>query len=134
MSAPARSTSVLGSRLPHSQSTTAARMAPTHSDSAGGTAEATLLDEHGAPLISHSFAFTPDVVQVFQDAAKSIEESREIKKQTANQLRDAFNDAKATSNTVNQSITQKLADTSTLAVRTRHILMNCLHRSFPSDT
>ena len=137
MSAPARSTSVLGSRLTQSQSS-AARIAPTHSDSIGGgaisTAEAALLDEHGSPLIGHSLAFTPDVVQVFQEAAKSIEESREIKKQTANQLKDALNDAKATSNTVSQNITEKLADTNTLTVRTRPSPMKYLSWSMSSDT
>ncbi|CAF1125829.1 unnamed protein product [Rotaria sordida] len=78
-------------------------------------AESTLLDENGLPLIGHLLAFTPDVIQVFQDAAKLIEESREIKKQTINQIKDAFNDAKAYSLTVNQSIAQKLADIITLA-------------------
>jgi hypothetical protein len=80
-------------------------------------AESTLLDENGAPLIGHLLAFTPDVIQAFQDAAKFIEESREIKKQAMNQIKDAFNDAKAYSLTVNQSIAQKLADIITLAVK-----------------
>jgi hypothetical protein len=80
-------------------------------------AESTLLDENGSPLVGHLLAFTPDVIQAFQDAAKFIEESREIKKQALNQIRDAFNDAKAYSLTVNQSIAQKLADIITLAVR-----------------
>ena len=79
--------------------------------------EATLLDENGLPRVGHLLAFTPDVIQAFQDAAKLIEESREIKKQTMNQIRDAFNDAKAYSLTANQSIAQKLADIITLAVR-----------------
>ena len=48
---------------------------------------------------------------------KLIEESREIKKQAMNQIKDAFNDAKAYALTVNQSIAQKLADIITLAVR-----------------
>lgn len=81
------------------------------------SAEATLLDENGLPRIGHLLAFTPDVIQAFQDAAKGIEESREIKKQSMNQIRDAFNDAKAYSITVNQSVAQKLADIITLAVR-----------------
>jgi len=84
-----------------------------------GTAESTLLDENGFPLVGHLLAFTPDVIQVFQDAAKSIGESCEIKKQSMNQIRDAFNDAKSYSLTVNQSIAQKLADIITLAVRIR---------------
>jgi hypothetical protein len=82
-----------------------------------GTADANLLDENGAPHIGHLLAFTPDVIQAFQDAAKSIEESCEIKQQAMNQIRDSFNDAKAYSLTVNQSIAQKLADIITLTVR-----------------
>lgn len=78
--------------------------------------EASLLDENGLPLIGHLLAFTPDVIQTFQDAARCIEESREIKKQAMNQIKDAFNDAKAYSLTVNQSVAQKLADIITLAV------------------
>lgn len=75
------------------------------------------MDENGLPLVGHLLPFTPDVIQVFQEAAKLIEESREIKKQAMNQIKDAFNDAKAYSLTVNQSIAQKLADIITLAVR-----------------
>jgi hypothetical protein len=78
--------------------------------------ESTLLDENGLPRVGPLLAFTPDVIQVFQDAAKSIDESRQIKKQTMNQIKDAFNDAKAYALTVNQSIAQKLADIITLAV------------------
>ena len=89
----------------------------TNLNNANVSAEATLLDENGLPRVGHLLAFTPDVIQVFQDAAKAIEESREIKKQTMNQIRDAFNDAKAYSLTVNQSVAQKLADIITLAVR-----------------
>lgn len=81
------------------------------------SAESTLLDENGLPRVGHLLAFTPDVIQVFQDAAKGLEESREIKKQTMNQIRDAFNDAKSYSITINQSVAQKLADIITLAVR-----------------
>jgi hypothetical protein len=79
--------------------------------------ESTLLDENGLVRIGHLLAFTPDVIQAFQDAAKLLDESREIKKQTMNQIKDAFNDAKAYSLTVNQSVAQKLADIITLAVR-----------------
>ncbi|CAF1211852.1 unnamed protein product [Adineta ricciae] len=79
------------------------------------SAESNLLDENGFPLVGHLQPFTPDVIQVFDDAAKSIDESCEIKKQTMNQIKDAFNDAKAYSLTVNQSIAQKLADIITLA-------------------
>jgi hypothetical protein len=82
-----------------------------------GTAESTLLDENGLPIIGHLHAFTPDVIQVFQDAAKLIDESREIKKQAMNQIKDAFNDAKAYTLTVNQTLAQKLADIITLVVR-----------------
>jgi hypothetical protein len=88
---------------------------------AAGSAEATLLDENGLPLIGHLLAFTPDVILAFQDAAKLIEESREIKKQALKQIKDAFDDAKAYAVTVNQSIAQKLADIITLAVRKKHI-------------
>lgn len=82
------------------------------------SAEAKLLDENGFPLVGHLQPFTPDVVQAFDDAAKLIDESREIKRRVTNQIKDAFNDAKAYSLTVNQSIAQKLADIITLAVRT----------------
>ena len=83
-----------------------------------GAVEGTVLDENGLPMIGHLLAFTPDVIQAFQDAAKLIEESREIKKQATNQIKDAFNDAKAYSLTVNQGVAQKLADIITLAVST----------------
>ena len=80
------------------------------------SAESNLLDENGFPLVGHLQPFTPDVIQVFDEAAKSIDESWEIRKQTMNQIKDAYNDAKANSLTVNQSIAQKLADIITLAV------------------
>jgi len=86
------------------------------SSNANNSPESLLLDENGLPRVGHLLAFTPDVVQVFQDAAKAIEESREIKKQTMTQIKDAFNDAKSYSLTVNQSLAQKLADIITLAV------------------
>ncbi|UJR25278.1 hypothetical protein I4U23_006630 [Adineta vaga] len=79
------------------------------------SAESKLLDENGFPLVGHLQPFTPDVIQAFDDAAKLIDESREIKKQIMNQLRDAFNDAKAYTLTTNQSLAQKLADIVTLA-------------------
>lgn len=79
--------------------------------------EATLLDENGFPIVGPLNAFTPDVIQVFQEAAKLIDESNEIKQQVMSQIKHAFNDAKAYSLTVNQSVAQKLADIITLAVR-----------------
>ncbi|CAF0808618.1 unnamed protein product [Adineta steineri] len=79
------------------------------------TAESKLLDENGLSTVGHLKAFTPDVIQAFDDAAKLMDESREIKKQAMNQIKDAFNDAKAYTLTVNQSIAQKLADIITLA-------------------
>ena len=94
------------------------------------SAETTLLDENGLPLVGHLLAFTPDVIQVFQDAAKLIDESNEIKKQTMNQIKDAFNDAKAYSLTVNQSIAQKLADIITLAVRIMIVAFVFSHNDF----
>jgi hypothetical protein len=120
MSAPVRPTSALGFRPPrvnHQHSTALSTSSSNSNLANGGTAESTLLDENGLPLIGHLLAFTPDVIQAFQDAAKLIEESREIKKQAMNQIKDAFNDAKAYSLTVNQSVAQKLADIITLAVR-----------------
>lgn len=111
MSAPVRPTSALGFRAPR------ANPSSTITNMASFQPEASLLDENGLPLIGHLLAFTPDVIQVFQDAARLIEESREIKKQATNQIKDAFNDAKAYSLTVNQSVAQKLADIITLAVR-----------------
>jgi len=87
------------------------------SNSIRDTAESRILDDNGLPRFGHLLAFTPDVIQAFDDAAKLIDESREIRKQAMNQIRNAFNDAKAYSLTVNQSIAQKLADIITLAVR-----------------
>jgi len=123
MTAPARPTSALGFRPPRvpTQNNLSLSSSITASNSnlnyPNVPAETTLLDENGLPYVGHLLAFTPDVIQVFQEAAKLIEDSREIKKQAMNQIRDAFNDAKAYSLTVNQSIAQKLADIITLAVR-----------------
>ncbi|CAF1929355.1 unnamed protein product [Rotaria magnacalcarata] len=116
MTAPPRPTSALGCRLVRSTNSSA-RLGLSNSNlhTATGKPESTLLDENGLPLVGHLLAFTPDVIQVFQDAAKLIEESREIKKQTINQIKEAFNDAKAYSLTINQSVAQKLADIITLA-------------------
>jgi len=117
MTAPlARPSSALGFRPPRTMQNNPLSLTITSSNS-NISAESTLLDENGLPFVGHLLAFTPDVIQVFQDAAKLIEESREIKKQAINQIKDAFNDAKAYSLTVNQSIAQKLADIITLAVR-----------------
>lgn len=103
------------------------------------SAESNLLDENGFPLVGHLQPFTPDVIQIFDDAAKSIDESREIKRQTMNQIKDAFNDAKAYSLTVNQSIAQKLADIVTLAVNTSSMSdgfwsLKCISSCFLSAT
>ncbi len=116
--APTRPSSAHGVRPPRSAQTNLS--SATSSSNLNNTTvppEATLLDENNLPLVGHLLAFTPDVIQVFQDAAKFIEESREIKIQAINQIKDAFNDAKAYSLTVNQSIAQKLADIITLSVR-----------------
>jgi hypothetical protein len=122
MTAPNRPSSALGFRSRRTTQNNPLTSTITSSNSnlnnTNSTAEATLLDENGLPLVGHLLAFTPDVIQVFQDAAKLIEESREIKKEAMNQIKDAFNDAKSYSLTVNQSIAQKLADIITLAVRT----------------
>ncbi|CAF1040245.1 unnamed protein product [Rotaria sp. Silwood1] len=116
---PARPLSALGFRPPRTARNNPTLSMITSSNSnlnnMNVTAESTLLDENGLPLVGHLLAFTPDVIQAFQDAAKLIEESREIKKQAMNQIKDAFNDAKAYSLTVNQSVAQKLADIITLA-------------------
>ena len=116
---PPRPSSSLGVRQPsrNGQYHSPITSSYTNLNNANVSAESTLLDENGLPRVGHLLAFTPDVIQVFQDAAKAIEESREIKKQTMNQIRDAFNDAKAYSLTINQSVAQKLADIITLAVR-----------------
>ncbi len=117
----ARPSSALGSRPPRASQNNPLLLPMTSSNSnlnnPNVSTESTLIDENGLPLIGHLLAFTPDVIQVFQEAAKLIEDSREIKKQATNQIKDAFNDAKAYSLTVNQSIAQKLADIITLAVR-----------------
>ena len=120
MTGPLRPSSALGFRPPRSANnnpTMTSSNSNSNLNNTMNTAESTLLDENGLPLVGHLLAFTPDVIQVFQDASKLIEESREIKKQAMNQIKDAFNDAKSYSLTVNQSIAQKLADIITLAVR-----------------
>ena len=119
MSAPARPNSALGFRTLRSmhQPTVSQTIGTSNANLASTHPEASLMDENGFPLVGHLLAFTPDVIQVFQDAARLIEESREIKKQAMHQIKDAFNDAKAYSLTVNQSVAQKLADIITLAVR-----------------
>ncbi len=123
MTAPARPSSALGFRPPRTSQTNllSTTLSTTSSSSSlnntNVSPEATLMDENGLPLVGNLLAFTPDIIQVFQEAAKLIEESREIKKQAINQIKDAFNDAKAYSLTVNQSVAQKLADIITLSVR-----------------
>ena len=92
--------------------------------------EATLLDENGFPIVGPLNAFTPDVIQVFQEAAKLIDESNEIKQQAMSQIKLAFNDAKAYSLTVNQSVAQKLADIITLAVRNIIVRRDFCNRLF----
>lgn len=108
---PPRPVSALGFRPPRVKNDMSSK------STSNFTAESTLLDENGLPIVGHLNAFTPDVIQVFQEAAKLIDESFEIKRQAMNQIKEAFNDAKAYSLTVNQSIAQKLADIITLAVR-----------------
>jgi hypothetical protein len=119
MTAPARPSSALGFRPPRTSQTNPLSTTSSSSslNNTNVSPEATLLDENGLPLVGNLLAFTPDIIQVFQEAAKLIEESREIKKQAINQIKDAFNDAKAYSLTVNQSVAQKLADIITLSVR-----------------
>jgi hypothetical protein len=119
MTAPARPSSAIGVRTPQRNINNNPTISSSNSNlnNTNLPAESTVLDENGLPLVGHLLAFTPDVIQAFQDAAKFIDESREIKKQAMNQIRDAFNDAKAYSLTVNQSIAQKLADIITLVVR-----------------
>jgi len=118
MTAPvARPSSALGFRSSRTIQNNPMTSSNTNLNNSNIPPESTVLDENGLPLVGHLLAFTPDVIQVFQDASTLIEESREIKKQAINQIKDAFNDAKAYSLTVNQSIAQKLADIITLAVR-----------------
>ncbi|CAF1475148.1 unnamed protein product [Rotaria sordida] len=74
--------------------------------------KATLLNENSLLFVGNLLAFTSDVIQVFQDVPKLIEESCEIKKQAMNQIKDT----KVYSLIVNQSIAQKLADIITLAM------------------
>ena len=115
---PPRPVSALGFRPPRVNNEIASKSTSNfNTNSTKISAESTLLDENGLPIVGHLNAFTPDVIQVFQEAAKLIDESQEIKKQAMNQIRDAFNDAKAYSLTVNQSVAQKLADIITLAVK-----------------
>lgn len=117
MPVPPRPTSALGFRPPRVSNNPMTKSTVNFSTNDNkGPVEGSTLDENGLPMVGHLLAFTPDVIQAFQDAAKLIEESREIKKQAMNQIRDAFNDAKAYSLTVNQSIAQKLADIISLAV------------------
>jgi hypothetical protein len=118
MTAPvARPSSALGFRSSRTIQNNPMTSSNTNLNNSNIPPESTVLDENGLPLVGHLLAFTPDVIQTFQDASKLIEESHEIKKQAINQIKDAFNDAKAYSLTVNQSIAQKLADIITLAVR-----------------
>lgn len=130
---PPRPVSALGFRPPRvnndmtSKSTSNFNLNPTKP-----SAESTLLDDNGLPIVGHLNAFTPDVIQVFQEAAKLIDESREIKIQAMNQIKDAFNDAKAYSLTVNQAVAQKLADIITLAVREEQVVPSFLFTSIVS--
>ena len=78
--------------------------------------EATLLDENGLPFVGPLLAFLPDVIEVFHDASKLIEESRVIKSQAISQIKDAFVDSKSHSATVNESLAQKLGDITILVV------------------
>lgn len=119
MPVPPRPASALGFRPPRVSNQNGSN---SNLNTGKGAVEGTILDENGLPMIGHLLAFTPDVGQAFQDAAKLIEESREIKKQATNQIKDAFNDAKAYSLTVNQGVAQKLADIITLAVSTGGLL------------
>ena len=80
------------------------------------SAEGALLDDNGLPYVGPLLAFLPDVIEVFQDASKLIEESREIKSQAINQIKDAFVDSKSYSATVNESLAQKLGDITILVV------------------
>lgn len=129
---PPRPSSALGFRPPRTatQTNLLSSTNATSNSSINTTAESTLLDENGLPLVGNLLAFTPDVIQVFQEAAKLIEESKEIKKQAINQIKDAFNDAKAYSLTVNQSVAQKLADIITLAVRQKNPFFSSLETFF----
>ncbi|CAF0947955.1 unnamed protein product [Adineta steineri] len=112
---PQRSSSTYGVRPSRTNQNNSMTSSYAHLISSNIAAESSLLDENGLPYVGHLLAFTPDVIQVFQDAAKAIDESCEIKKQAMSNIKNAFNDAKAYSLTVNQSIAQKLADIITLA-------------------
>ncbi|CAF1365114.1 unnamed protein product [Rotaria sordida] len=103
--------STLGFRLPCTPQNNPITSSNSNLNNTNISTEATLLNENSLPLVGNLLAFRSDVIQVFQDATKLIEESCEIKKQAMNQIKDA----KAYSLTVNQSIAQKLADIITLA-------------------
>ncbi|CAF1465976.1 unnamed protein product, partial [Rotaria sordida] len=103
--------STLGFRLPCAPQNNPITSSNSNLNNTNISTEATLLSENSLPLVGNLLAFTSDVMQVFQDTTKLIEESYEIKKQAMNQIKDT----KAYSLTVNQSIAQKLADNITLA-------------------
>ncbi|CAF1499373.1 unnamed protein product, partial [Rotaria sordida] len=103
--------STLGFRLPCTPQNNSITSSNSNLNNTNISTEATLLNENSSLLGGNLLAFTSDVMQVFQDTTKLIEESYEIKKQAMNQIKDT----KAYSLTVNQSIAQKLADIITLA-------------------
>ncbi|CAF4145862.1 unnamed protein product, partial [Rotaria sordida] len=103
--------STLGFRLPCTLQNNPIISSNSNLNNMNISTEATLLNENSLPLVRNLLAFTSDVIQIFQDATKLIEESCEIKKHAMNQIKDT----KAYSLTVNQSIAQKLADIITLA-------------------
>ncbi|CAF4269280.1 unnamed protein product, partial [Rotaria sordida] len=101
----------VGFRLPRTLQNNPVTLSNSNLNNTNISTEATLLNENSLPLVGNLLAFTSDVMQVFQDATKLIEESCEIKKQAMNQIKYT----KAYSLTVNQSIAQKLADIITSA-------------------
>ena len=70
LTAPPRPSSALGFRPPRTAQNNPITSSNSNLNNTNISAEATLLDENGLPLVGNLLAFTPDVIQVFQDAAK----------------------------------------------------------------
>ncbi|CAF1365132.1 unnamed protein product [Rotaria sordida] len=96
--------STLGFRLLRTPQNNPITSSNSNSNNTNISTEATLLNENSLPFVGNLLAFTSDVIQVFQDATKLIEESCEIKKQAMNQIKDT----KAYSLTVHQILPQLL--------------------------
>ncbi|CAF4275805.1 unnamed protein product, partial [Rotaria sordida] len=76
--------STLGFHLPRTPQNNPITSSNSNLNNTNISIEATLLNENSLPLVGNLLVFTSDVMQVFQDATKLIEESCEIKKQAMN--------------------------------------------------